>query len=109
MHHRYGSEAKEVADNLGGSVKHAALVYIDARGVGRKALLKSVGKSALRAKMVRYHPFPPFRPPFHFVLTAISHAQADGSELYLSNENGELHQIEASVSPSFFSTAPLSD
>ncbi|GAA5898600.1 hypothetical protein JCM6882_000876 [Rhodosporidiobolus microsporus] len=73
IHHKYGSEARGVADDVGGSVKHCALVYIDARGVGRKALLKSVGKSALRAKM------------------------ADGSELYLTNENGELKQIEASA------------
>ncbi|GAA6006523.1 hypothetical protein JCM10207_004961 [Rhodosporidiobolus poonsookiae] len=73
IHHQYGSEARGVADNVGGSVKHVALVYIDARGVGRKALLKSVGKSALRAKM------------------------ADGSELYLTNENGQLQQIEASA------------
>ncbi|BGP12564.1 hypothetical protein JCM10213_004850 [Rhodosporidiobolus nylandii] len=73
IHHRYGSEARGVADSVGGSVKHCALVYIDARGVGRKALLKSVGKSALRAKM------------------------ADGSELYLTNESGELKQIETSV------------
>ncbi|GAA5834945.1 hypothetical protein JCM11251_002068 [Rhodosporidiobolus azoricus] len=73
IHHKYGSEARGVADDVGGSVKHCALVYIDARGVGRKALLKSVGKSALRADM------------------------ADGSQLYLSNENGELKQIEASA------------
>ncbi|GAA6031901.1 hypothetical protein JCM8097_003327 [Rhodosporidiobolus ruineniae] len=73
IHHSYGAEARDVADNVGGSVKHCALVYIDARGVGRKALLKSVGKSALRAKM------------------------ADGSELLLSNDNGELKQIETSA------------
>ncbi|GAA5859605.1 hypothetical protein JCM8547_006160 [Rhodosporidiobolus lusitaniae] len=73
VHHKYGAEARGVADNVGGSVKHCALVYIDARGVGRKALLKSVGKSALRAKM------------------------ADGSEVILSNENGELKQIETAA------------
>jgi hypothetical protein len=30
-----------------------ALVYIDARGVTRRALIKAVGKGALKAKMVR--------------------------------------------------------
>ncbi|KAI5475060.1 hypothetical protein MNV49_002052 [Pseudohyphozyma bogoriensis] len=49
--HRYGSEAAAVSEKVGGSVKHVSLVYIDARGVTRKALLKSVGKSAIRAKM----------------------------------------------------------
>ncbi|GAA5951570.1 hypothetical protein JCM21900_000516 [Sporobolomyces salmonicolor] len=73
IHHKYGPEARGVADNLGGSIKHCVLVYVDARGVTRRALLKSVGKGALKAKM------------------------ADGSELYLSNENGELKQIEAAA------------
>ncbi|ORY80230.1 senescence-associated protein-domain-containing protein [Leucosporidium creatinivorum] len=49
--HSYGAEAAAVSSKVGGSVQHVALVYIDARGVGRKALLKSVGKAALRAKM----------------------------------------------------------
>ncbi|GAA5889092.1 hypothetical protein JCM5296_007162 [Sporobolomyces johnsonii] len=71
IHHKYGAEARGVADDFGGSIKHCVLVYVDARGVTRRALLKSVGKGALKAKM------------------------ADGSELYLSNENGELKQIEA--------------
>ncbi|KAK4706130.1 spartin, partial [Phenoliferia sp. Uapishka_3] len=50
--HRYGPEAQKISLQVGGSVKHAALVYIDARGVTRKALLKSVGKHAIRAKLV---------------------------------------------------------
>ncbi|GAA5983137.1 hypothetical protein JCM11641_004925 [Rhodosporidiobolus odoratus] len=83
IHHKYGGEARGVADDVGGSVKHCALVYIDARGVGRKALLKSVGKSALRAKM------------------------ADGSEVILSNSNGELHQIEASATSMGNNGTPL--
>lgn len=33
-----------------------ALVYIDARGVTRRALIKAVGKGALKAKMVRSLP-----------------------------------------------------
>ncbi|KAM0755437.1 hypothetical protein T439DRAFT_320125 [Meredithblackwellia eburnea MCA 4105] len=49
--HRYGPEAAQLSNQVGGSVKHVALVYIDARGVTRKALLKSVGKHAIRARM----------------------------------------------------------
>lgn len=52
VNHAYGAEAAEVSRKFGGSVQHVALVYIDARGVTRKALLKSLGKSAMRAKMV---------------------------------------------------------
>ncbi|BGO96580.1 hypothetical protein NBRC10513v2_000517 [Rhodotorula toruloides] len=70
IHHKYGAEARGVADNVGSSVKHVALVYVDARGVGRRALIQAVGKSAIKARM------------------------ADGSTLYLTNEQGELKQIE---------------
>ncbi|GAA6046610.1 hypothetical protein JCM3770_006238 [Rhodotorula araucariae] len=73
IHHKYGAEARGVADDVGSSIKHVALVYIDARGVTRRALLKSVGKGALKAKM------------------------ADGSEVYLSNSTGELKQLEAAA------------
>ncbi|BGP21608.1 spg20 protein [Rhodotorula toruloides] len=70
IHHKYGAEARHVADNVGSSVKHVALVYVDARGVGRRALIQAVGKSAIKARM------------------------ADGSTLYLTNEQRELKQIE---------------
>ena len=49
--HHYGAEAAKVSAQVGGSVKHVALVYIDVRGIQRRALLKTVGRSALRAKM----------------------------------------------------------
>ncbi|KAM0793282.1 hypothetical protein ACM66B_000743 [Microbotryomycetes sp. NB124-2] len=51
VNHRYGGEAADISRKIGGSVQHVALVYIDARGVSRKALLKSVGKGAFKAKM----------------------------------------------------------
>ncbi|BGO92805.1 hypothetical protein NBRC10512_007924 [Rhodotorula toruloides] len=70
IHHKYGAEARGVVDNVGSSVKHVALVYVDARGIGRRALVQAVGKSAIKARM------------------------ADGSTLYLTNEQGELKQIE---------------
>ena len=38
--HRYGEDARNVAGSLAGGVKNVGLVYIDAAGVSRKAVLK---------------------------------------------------------------------
>jgi len=42
--HRYGAEAEAVARGLTGVVKNVGLVYIDASGVSRRAVVKSVAK-----------------------------------------------------------------
>lgn len=42
--HKYGDEAGKVSKSIGGNVKNVALVYIDATGVSRKAIVKSVVK-----------------------------------------------------------------
>ena len=42
--HRYGEDAGKVAGKLASGVTNVALVYIDAMGVSRKAVLKSVAK-----------------------------------------------------------------
>jgi spartin len=42
--HRYGDEAREVARGISGGFKNVGLVYVDATGVSRKAVLKSVAK-----------------------------------------------------------------
>ena len=42
--HRYGEEARNVAGELAGGVKNVGLVYIDATGVSRRAIIKSVAK-----------------------------------------------------------------
>ena len=42
--HRYGSDAQNVAGSLAGGVKNVGLVYIDAAGVSRRAIIKSVAK-----------------------------------------------------------------
>lgn len=42
--HRYGEEARKVAGGLAGGVKNVGLVYIDASGVSRRAIIKSVAK-----------------------------------------------------------------
>jgi len=49
--HRYGPEAGSAFQQAAGGVTNVALVYIDVRGIGKRALLKSAGKSAIRAKM----------------------------------------------------------
>jgi len=49
--HRYGQEAGSVAANLTGGVRNVGLVYIDASGVSRKALLKSVAKGMVVGRM----------------------------------------------------------
>ncbi|KAJ5627629.1 hypothetical protein N7490_009857 [Penicillium lividum] len=49
--HKYGAEAGDVANNLTGGVKNVGLVYIDATGVSRRALLKSVAKGMVVGRM----------------------------------------------------------
>lgn len=51
INHRYGSEAGSVANNLTGGIKNVGLVYIDATGVSRRALLKSVAKGMVVGRM----------------------------------------------------------
>jgi len=50
LQHRFGPDAADAAKKLGGSVRHVAVVYIDARGVARKALVHG-GKSAVKASL----------------------------------------------------------
>ena len=38
--HKYGAEAGSVADSLAGGVKNVGLVYVDAAGVSRRAIIK---------------------------------------------------------------------
>ncbi|OOQ87695.1 protein SPG20 [Penicillium brasilianum] len=51
IQHRYGDEAGSVANNLTGGIKNVGLVYIDATGVSRRALLKSVAKGMVVGRM----------------------------------------------------------
>ena len=50
--HRYGDDARNVAGGLAGGVKNVGLVYIDASGVSRRAIIKSVAKVSL--EMARF-------------------------------------------------------
>ncbi|QKX61904.1 uncharacterized protein TRUGW13939_09060 [Talaromyces rugulosus] len=49
--HKYGAEAGSVASNLTSGFKNVGLVYIDASGVSRKAVLKSVAKGMVVGRM----------------------------------------------------------
>ncbi|KFY35710.1 hypothetical protein V494_05645 [Pseudogymnoascus sp. VKM F-4513 (FW-928)] len=49
--HRYGAEAGELSKNLGGGMKNVGLVYIDATGVSRRAIIKSVAKGMVVGKV----------------------------------------------------------
>lgn len=51
MAHRYGSEAGSMTSELTGGAKNVGLVYIDAAGVSRKAVVKSVAKGMVVGRM----------------------------------------------------------
>lgn len=51
VQHRYGNEAGTVASGLTGGVKNVGLVYIDAAGVSRRAVIKSVAKGMVVGRM----------------------------------------------------------
>ncbi|KAL8824476.1 MAG: hypothetical protein Q9191_005036 [Dirinaria sp. TL-2023a] len=48
--HRYGEDARNVAGGLAGGVKNVGLVYVDAVGVSRRAIIKSVAKGMIVGK-----------------------------------------------------------
>ncbi|THU96322.1 hypothetical protein K435DRAFT_819454 [Dendrothele bispora CBS 962.96] len=49
--HKYGAEAAQTSTYMTGTARNVALVYIDVRGMGRKALLKRAGKRYVKNKM----------------------------------------------------------
>ncbi|EXJ87311.1 hypothetical protein A1O3_04270 [Capronia epimyces CBS 606.96] len=49
--HKYGQEAGTVVQGLAGGVKNVGLVYIDAMGVSRRAVIKSVAKGMVVGKL----------------------------------------------------------
>lgn len=49
--HKYGDEARAVAHGLGGSMRNVGLVYVDASGVSRRAVIKSVAKGMVVGKV----------------------------------------------------------
>ena len=43
---RYGAEAEQSTNYLTGTAKNVVLVFIDVKGVGRRALIRNAGKVA---------------------------------------------------------------
>lgn len=49
--HRWGPDAGNVAGSIAGGVRNVGLVYVDATGVSRKAVIKSVAKGMVVGRM----------------------------------------------------------
>ncbi|PVF92540.1 hypothetical protein CPB86DRAFT_791071 [Serendipita vermifera] len=49
--HKYGDDAAMAIGTMGDTIRNVGVVYIDARGVGRRALLKTAGKRVMKARM----------------------------------------------------------
>jgi len=49
--HKYGPQAGEISKHIGGGFKNVGLVYIDATGVSRRAVIKSVAKGMVVGKV----------------------------------------------------------
>ncbi|KAF6765017.1 hypothetical protein DFP72DRAFT_954761 [Ephemerocybe angulata] len=50
MHHKYGAEAAESSMLMANTARNVGLVYVDARGIGRRALLKRAGRQFVKAR-----------------------------------------------------------
>ncbi|KAJ3744158.1 hypothetical protein DFH05DRAFT_1446713 [Lentinula detonsa] len=51
VQHRYGTEAAQSTALMAGTARNVALVYIDMQGIGRKALIKRVGKQYVKSRL----------------------------------------------------------
>ncbi|KAG6868221.1 hypothetical protein C0993_006084 [Termitomyces sp. T159_Od127] len=51
MGHKYGPEAAETSQLLAGTARNAGLVYVDLRGIGRRAILKRAGKQFIKGRI----------------------------------------------------------
>ncbi|KAG8737389.1 hypothetical protein FRC10_008267 [Ceratobasidium sp. 414] len=49
--HRYGPDVGASAKSMGETVRNVGVVYIDARGVGRRALIKRAGKRMIKGRL----------------------------------------------------------
>jgi len=49
--HKYGNEAGQATAMAGSTVRNVVLVYVDARGVARRGLLKATAKGYIKAKL----------------------------------------------------------
>ncbi|KIJ63271.1 hypothetical protein HYDPIDRAFT_76018, partial [Hydnomerulius pinastri MD-312] len=51
VEHKYGAEAARSAGFLTGTTKNIVAVYIDMRGIGRRAIIKRVGREYLKSRL----------------------------------------------------------
>jgi spartin len=63
MQHKYGPEAAESSLLVAGTARNVGLVYVDMKGIGRRALLRKAGKGLvdgrLRSEQSTKRPVPP--------------------------------------------------
>jgi len=71
---RYGAQAGDMAESVGQTAQNVSVVYIDARGVGRRALLKRTGKRVIKARMGRKNVVIGADPPPDAQVTGLSAA-----------------------------------
>ncbi|ESK92237.1 hypothetical protein Moror_4769 [Moniliophthora roreri MCA 2997] len=55
VQHKYGTEAAQTSTIMGNTARNIGLVYIDVRGVGRKALIKRAGKQYVKSRFSSRH------------------------------------------------------
>jgi spartin len=55
---RYGAEAARSAGLITGATKNIVAVYIDMRGIGRRAIVRRAGKEFMKARMSNYNRAP---------------------------------------------------
>ncbi|KAF8913427.1 hypothetical protein CPB85DRAFT_1375636 [Mucidula mucida] len=48
--HKYGDQAGQNSEMMVGTARNVALVYVDMKGIGRKAILKTMGKEYVKGK-----------------------------------------------------------
>ncbi|KAG6831224.1 hypothetical protein H0H92_012021 [Tricholoma furcatifolium] len=51
MSHKYGAEAAESSVLMAGTARNVGLVYVDMRGIGRRALLKRAGRQFVKGRL----------------------------------------------------------
>ncbi|KAG1729779.1 hypothetical protein EDB19DRAFT_105559 [Suillus lakei] len=58
VEHKYGAEAARSAGLITGATKNIVAVYIDMRGIGRRAIVKRAGKEFVKARMSSHNRAP---------------------------------------------------
>jgi len=56
--HKYGEEAAQSSLLMAGTARNVGLVYVDMRGIGRRALLKRTARTFVKSRVMSHHPAP---------------------------------------------------